>query len=231
MEETLINACRLDLERARDEVIDERLDSVGYAAHSRMSSLEIDRAIYKSVQGLGHSRYSFNEMITENRPRYDLILRELLTHLVELNNQEWNQEWNQAWTQAWTQAWNLVQIKIKTSNIKYREMYALHNNNTDDIIIVVDSTKKHKTEPKGIRKNRTHCWRKEANGTYSIAEQHSDANRIMIEMPTVKQFDVYNIPTILWYELVEGFGPPRIKRFGTKLNARTSNGINEYIFR
>ena len=190
----------------------------------RISSLEIDKAIYKTVQGLGHARYSFNDMITENRPKYDLILRELLTHLVELNSQDW--------TQAWTQAWTLVQIKIKTSNIKYRDMYALHNNNTDDIIIVSESTKTQKTEPKVVRKKRTHCWRKEANGTYSITEQHSGANRIMVEMPTVQRvLDVYNIPTILWYELVEGFGPPRIKRFGTKLNARTSNGINEYIFR
>jgi hypothetical protein len=213
----------------------------------RISSLEIDKAIYKTVQGLGHARYSFNDMITENRPKYDLILRELLTHLVELNSQDW--------TQAWTQAWTLVQIKIKTSNIKYRDMYALHNNNTNDIIIVSESTKKQKTEPKvvlggnvgnaqncrsmstqyrrrseGIRKNRTYCWRKESNGTYSIIEPHSGLNRIMVEMPTVHPLDVYNVPTILWYELVEGFGPPRIKRFGTKLNARTSNGINEYIF-
>jgi hypothetical protein len=182
----------------------------------QLNSVEIDKAIYKSVQGLGHARYSFADITTENRPQYDLILRELLTHLFEIN----------------IQSWNLVQIKIKTSNIKYRDMYALHNNNTDDIIIVVDSTKKQKNEPKIVRKKRTHCWRKEANGTYSITEQHSGANRIMVEMPTVQRvLDVYNIPTILWYELVEGFGPPRIKRFGTKLNARTSNGINEYIFR
>ena len=204
----------------------EQLEPETFTKARQLNSVEIDKAIYKSVHGLGHARYSFAEIITENRPQYDLILRELLTHLFEINNQ----------------AWNLVQIKIKTSTIKYRHMYALHNSNTDDIIIVVEPTKKQKTEPKLIRKNRIHCWCKEANGTYSIAEPHSGVNRIMIEMPTiqpadirlnsdtlVKEFD--NIPTILWYELVEGFGPPRIKRFGTKLNARTSSGINEYIFR
>jgi hypothetical protein len=196
----------------------EQLEPETFAKARQLNSVEIDKAIYKSIQGLGHARYSFNE-ITENRPHYDLILRELLTHLIEIN------------VQVWTKAWTLVQIKIKTSNIKYRDMYALHNNNTDDIIIVSESTKTQKTEPKVVRKKRTHCWRKEANGTYSIIEQHSGLNRIMIEMPTAQRVDVYNIPTILWYELVEGFGPPRIKRFGTKLNARTSNGINEYIFR
>jgi len=196
----------------------QRPDPETFAKARQLNSVEIDKAIYKSVQGLGHARYSFNE-IAENRPQYDLILRELLAHLVEINNQ------------AWTQAWTLVQIKIKTSNIKYRDMYALHNSNTNDIIIVSESTKKQKNEPKGIRNKRAPFWRKEANGTYSIIEPHSGLNRIMIEMPTVQRVDVYNIPTILWYELVEGFGPPRIKRFGTKLNARTSNGINEYIFR
>jgi len=220
MEETFDKACS-GRGVVKDEVRDtEYITSVKY---SQLNSFEIDQAIYKSVQGLGHARYSFNEMINENCPQYDLILRKLLTHLVELNNQEWNQARNQGW--------NLVQIKIKTSTIKYRDMYALHNSNTNDIIIVSESTKKQKNEPKGIRNKRAPFWRKEANGTYSIIEPHSGLNRIMIEMPTVQRVDVYNIPTILWYELVEGFGPPRIKRFGTKLNARTSNGINEYIFR